>query len=68
MTKLSDNLLLTTCVDASATLAATDNVNRVVWQSNTARIGVPPYRMLVLDEGVAVIVDSTNRRIWSTPR
>jgi hypothetical protein len=49
-----------------ACAAVLDNLNRVMWQTGTQRRGTGPYRMVVQDDGVAVLYDANNARLWAT--
>lgn len=46
--------------------AASDNLRKSVWTSSTAGQGAAPYRLVVQEDGNAVILDADSAALWAT--
>lgn len=46
--------------------AASDNLRKAVWASGTAGRGVPPFRLVVQDDGNVVLFDGADAALWGT--
>lgn len=52
------------CVAAAC--AASDNLRQAVWASGTAGRGVPPFRLVVQDDGNVMLFDGADAALWGT--
>lgn len=58
--------LMRFCQRSAVCAAASDNLRQKVWMSSTGGGGAAPYKLVVQEDGNAVIFDGSGTSLWTT--